>query len=55
MFYPDNRRIPTLRRIHYVKERIILIPDEKSHETFLFDDVEELNYVGKVVSFKVDL
>ncbi len=54
-FYPDNRRIPTLRRIHFAKDKIILIPDEKSHDIYFFEDVSEISYIGKVVSFKVDL
>lgn len=54
-FYPDNRRVPTLRRLYYVKDKILLIPDDKSHETFFFDDIDEIHYIGKVVSFKVDI
>ncbi len=54
-FYPDNRRVPTLRRIYFIKERILLIPDDKSHDTYFFEDMKEIHYIGKVVSFKVDL
>ncbi|MGI6733094.1 MAG: hypothetical protein ACOX4J_02790 [Anaerovoracaceae bacterium] len=54
-FYPDNRRIPTLRRIYFIKDKILLIPDEKSHDTYFFDDMSEIHYIGKVVSYKVDI
>lgn len=54
-FYPDNRRIPTLRRIFFIKDKILLIPDEKSHDTYFFEDMNEIDYIGKVVSFKVDI
>ena len=54
-FYPNNRRIPTLRRIFFVKEEILLIPEDKSHDIFLFKNLSEINYIGKVVSYKVDL
>ncbi|HPO04158.1 MAG TPA: S24 family peptidase [Bacillota bacterium] len=54
-FYPDNRRVPTLRRIYFIKGKILLIPDEKSHETYFFDDITDIEYIGKVVSFKVDI
>lgn len=54
-FYPDNRRVPTLRRLYYVKEKVLLIPDDKSYETYFFDDMAEIHYIGKVVSFKVDI
>lgn len=54
-FYPDNRKVPTLRRIFFIKNKILLIPDDKSHETYFFDDMNEIHYIGKVVSFKVDI
>lgn len=54
-FYPDNRRIPTLRRIFFIKDKILLIPDEKSHDTYFFEVMNEIDYIGKVVSFKVDI
>lgn len=54
-FYPDNRRVPTLRRIYFIKDKILLIPDEKSHDTYFFHDMDEIHYIGKVVSFKVDI
>ncbi|PKM84974.1 MAG: hypothetical protein CVU86_04355 [Firmicutes bacterium HGW-Firmicutes-11] len=54
-FYPDNRRVPTLRYIHFVKDKLLLIPEEKSYETFLYESIAEINYIGKVVSFKMDL
>ncbi len=54
-FYPDNRRVPTLRRIYFIKDKILLIPDDKSHDTYFFEDMNEIHYIGKVVSFKVDL
>ncbi len=54
-FYPDNRRVPTLRRIYFIKDKILMIPDDKAHDTFFFDDMSEISYIGKVVSFKVDV
>ncbi|GAB1475325.1 hypothetical protein MASR2M70_01570 [Bacillota bacterium] len=54
-FYPDNRRVPTLRRIYFIKGKILLIPDEKSHDTYFFSEMDEIHYIGKVVSFKVDI
>ena len=54
-FYPDNRRVPTLRWIHFIKNKILLIPEDKSHETYFLDDINEISYIGKVVSYKVDL
>lgn len=54
-FYPDNRKVPTLRWIYFIKDKILLIPEDKSHETYFFEDLNEINYIGKVVAFKVDL
>lgn len=54
-FYPDNRRVPTLRYLHFVRDKLLLIPEDKSSETFLYDSFDEIHYIGKVVSFKRDL
>lgn len=55
-FYPEGRRIPTLRRLYFMRGgRYLLIPEDKSQQVFLFEDWDEVNYIGKVVSFKVDL
>ena len=54
-FYPDNRRVPTLRWLYFVRDKVLLLPEDKSHETFFFDSVNDIQYIGKVVSFKVDL
>lgn len=53
--YPDNRRTPVLRRLYFIKGKILLAPDDKDFETFFFDSFDEFVYVGKVISYKVDL
>lgn len=54
-FYPVGRKIPTLRRLFQVRDKILLIPDERSHEIFCYDSIEDIDYIGKVVAYKVDL
>ena len=54
-FYTDNRKIPTLRWILFIRDKVFLLPEDKSHQAFCFDDLSEVNYIGKVVSYKVDL
>lgn len=55
-FYPEGRRIPTLRRIFFMKDdRYLLVPEDKSHQIYFFDSWDSVNYMGKVVSYKVDL
>lgn len=54
-FYPDNRKIPTLRWMFYIKDKILLLPEDKTFETYFIDSIRDVNYIGKVVSFKVDL
>ena len=53
--YPDNRRTPVLRRLFFIRDKILLLPDDKDFETFIFDSFDEFRYVGKVISYKVDL
>lgn len=54
-FYPPNSKAITLRRIFTAHGKLILIPEDKSHQLYLFNNLAEINYVGKVVSYKVDL
>lgn len=55
-FYPEGRRIPTLRRLYFMRgDRYLLIPEDKSQQVYLYEKWEDVNYIGKVVSFKVDL
>ncbi len=54
-FYTDNRKIPTLRWILFIQDKVFLIPEDKSYQPYLFNDLADINYIGKVVSYKVDL
>lgn len=54
-FYPSNRKIATLRRVFFANNKILLMPDDKSHQIFMLDSFKEIDYIGKVVSYKVDL
>ncbi|MBE6036501.1 MAG: hypothetical protein E7223_02615 [Clostridiales bacterium] len=54
-FYPDNRRTPTLRRYFKIRGKILLVPEDKDYETFFYDSIDEIQYLGKVLSYKVDL
>lgn len=53
--YPDNRKTPTLRRLFLVKDKVILIPEDKGYQTYFFESLEEMDYIGKVVSYRVDI
>jgi hypothetical protein len=54
-FYPPNSKATTLRKLFTVKGKLLLIPEDKTHQLYLFNDFSEINYIGKVVSYKVDL
>lgn len=54
-FYPNSRKQPTLRRIFYSNGKILLIPEDKTYQIYILDGFEEIDYIGKVVSYKVDL
>lgn len=54
-FYPPNSKAIALRRMFNVHGKLVLLPEDKTHQLYLFNDIEEVNYVGKVVSYKVDL
>ena len=54
-FYPGSRKILTLRRVFFVRDKILLIPDDRNSEILIIDSFDEIDYVGKVTSYKVDL
>ena len=54
-FYPNNRKQATLRKIFFANNKILLIPEDKNQTIYMVDALEELDYIGKVVSYKVDL
>lgn len=54
-FYPNNRKQATLRRIFNFNDKILLLPEDKSYQIFMIDSFDDIDYIGKVVSYKVDL
>ena len=54
-FYPGNRKILTLRRVFFVQDHILLVPDERNSQVFIISTFDEIDYVGKVTSYKVDI
>ena len=54
-FYPGNRKILTLRRLFFVQDQILLVPDDKNSQILIISSFDEIDYVGKVTSYKVDL
>jgi len=54
-FYPGGKRIVTLRRVFFVRDKILLVPEDKNSEIFTIDSFDEIDYVGKVTSYKVDI
>jgi len=54
-FYPNNRKQATLRRVFYSNDKILLIPEDRTFQIYLIDNFESIDYLGKVVSYKVDL
>lgn len=53
--YPNNRKQATLRRIFFSDNKILLIPEDKTYQIFIVESFEDIDYLGKVVSYKVDL
>lgn len=54
-FYPNNRKQATLRKIFFSNNKILLIPEDKTFQIYILENFEEIDYLGKVVSYKVDL
>ncbi len=53
--YPFGRKMVTLRRVFFMKNQVLLIPEDTVHEIISVDSLEQIDYVGKVMSYRVDL
>ena len=54
-FYPCNRKLATLRRLFFANDKTLLMADDKSYQIYMLESLKEIDYIGKVVSYKVDL
>lgn len=54
-FYPFGKKQAVLRRVYFERNKILLIPDDRMSEIFIIEDFEEINYIGKVASYRIDL
>ena len=53
-FYPRDSRTPSIRRYFEEKNNTILVPENKDHDIFCYDNADDFNYIGKVISFKIN-
>lgn len=53
--YPYGRKMVTLRRIFFLKNQVLLIPEDTAHEIISVESLDQIDYVGKVMSYRVDL
>ncbi|MBQ3122751.1 MAG: hypothetical protein IJC14_01200 [Firmicutes bacterium] len=54
-FYPFGKKQAILRRVYFERGKILLLPDDKVSEIFMIESFDEINYLGKVVSYRIDL
>lgn len=53
-FYPKDNKAPFVRRYYEQNNSIILVPENKDHDIFCFENIDSFNYLGKVISFKMN-
>jgi len=53
-FYPKGNKVPVIRRYYEQNNNIILVPENKEHEIYFYDNVNDFNYIGKVISYKMN-
>lgn len=54
-FHPPSSRALSLRRFFEEKGKILLVPEDKNHAIYIYDSIEDLDYYGKVMSYRYDL
>jgi len=54
-FYVPGKKQAQIRRIYFERNTILLLPDDKSSQIYILNSLEDVEYIGKLVSFRVDL
>lgn len=53
--YPHGRKMVTLRRVFFLKDQVLLIPEDTTYDIISTNSLDNIDYLGKVVSYKIDL
>ncbi len=53
-FYIKESRTPQIRRVFMVKDQIVLVPENSDHDVYTYPTLEDIDYIGKVVSYKMN-
>lgn len=54
LFNVYGKKQPLIRRLYQERDQILLIPDDRSSEIFTIHSLDEIEYIGKLVSYRVD-
>ena len=54
LFNVYGKKQPLIRRLYQERDQILLIPDDRSSEIFTIHALDEIEYIGKLVSYRVD-
>lgn len=50
-----GKKQPLLRRLYLEGDKILLIPDDRTSQIYIISSFEEIEYIGKLVSYRVDV
>ena len=54
LFNVYGKKQPLIRRLYQERDQILLIPDDRSSEIFTIHALDEIEYIGKLVSYRID-
>ncbi len=54
LFNIYGKKQPLIRRIYMEQNQILLIPDDRTSQIYSFSSIDEIEYIGKLVSYRVD-
>ena len=54
LFNVYGKKQPLIRRLYQERDQILLIPDDRSSEIFTIHALDEIEYIGKLVAYRVD-
>ena len=54
LFNIYGKKQPLIRRLFLERDKILLIPDDRSSEIFILQSFDEIEYIGKLVSYRID-
>jgi len=53
-FYSKDKKTPLVRKVFFVNDSVVLVPENTDYDVFSYDSLDDIDYIGKVSSYKMN-